>query len=129
MAELFSSTNQSFVTLRTFFTRDAEITTGIMYLLMSLIGKNIFFVKLRSFKNRYFSGVIGNTFTILVMVFRRRLYNSCTPYLISVAVSDLLMTSLILPVAGLNAITGKVYSSHFLCKWLSLIFHTITCKA
>lgn len=62
------------------------------------------------------------------MVFYKRLNNSCTPYLISVAVSDLLMTGLILPVVGINAVTGKVFIPKFLCKWVSVVYHITLCK-
>jgi hypothetical protein len=44
-----------------------------------------------------FSGFVGNTYTILVMMFRKRLYTACTPYLISVSMADLVMTAVILP--------------------------------
>ena len=75
-----------------------------------------------------FAGILGNTYTILVMLFRKRLYNSCTPYLISVAISDLVVTSIILPVVGLNAVTGKVLVPKLLCEWFSWLLHNILGK-
>ena len=96
--------------LTTFFSRQSEVWMGISFIFLSLVG------------------VIGNTYTILVMVFRKRLYNCCTPYLISVSMSDLIMTAIILPVAGLNAVTGLSYIPIQLCKGISIIFHILLGK-
>jgi len=93
--------------LTTFFSRQSEVWMGISFIFLSLVG------------------VIGNTYTILVMIFRKRLYNCCTPYLISVSMSDLIMTAIILPVAGLNAVTGLSYIPIQLCKGISIIFHIL----
>ena len=76
----------------------------------------------------FVSGVLGNTYTILVMVFRKRLYNCCTPYLIGVSISDLVMTAVVLPVVGLNAVTGKIFVPSSLCMLFSVIYHDILGK-
>ena len=96
--------------LTTFFSRQTEVWMGISFIVLSLVG------------------VVGNTYTILVMVFRKRLYNCCTPYLISVSMSDLIMTAIILPVAGLNAVTGLSYIPIQMCKGISIIFHILLSK-
>ena len=96
--------------LTTFFSRQSEVFMGISFIFLSLVG------------------VIGNTYTILVMIFRKRLYNCCTPYLISVSISDLIMTAIILPVAGLNAVSGLSYIPIQMCKGISIIFHILLGK-
>ena len=115
--------------LTTFFSRKNEIIMGISFILLSIIGKNL--IKLVNDPNLIilnFTGVIGNTYTILVMIFRKRLYNCCTPYLISVSISDLIMTAIILPVAGFNAVLGVSYIPIFLCKSISTFFHILLGK-
>jgi len=72
------------------------------------------------------TGVLGNIYTILILVYCKKLYNNCTPYLINVAVSDLVMTGIILPIAGLNGVTGFVNVPSQFCRWLSLLFHVAT---
>ena len=73
-------------------------------------------------------GLVGNTYTILVMMFRKRLYTACTPYLISVTMADLVMTAVILPVVGVNAITGKKFLPSIFCKSFSILYHDILGK-
>ncbi len=62
---------------------------------------------------------------MLVMLNKRRLYNCCTPYLISVSLCDLLMTGVMLPAIGLNGIFGRVVLPNMVCKWLSICFHCL----
>ena len=46
------------------------------------------------------TGLLGNGFTLAVLWRSPRLYNCCTPYLISMTICDLLASLLILPLLG-----------------------------
>jgi len=93
--------------LTTFYSRRSEVIMGAAFILLAVVG------------------FVGNTYTILVMMFRKRLYTACTPYLISVSMADLVMTAVILPVVGINGITGKVFLPTVFCKWFSILYHDI----
>ena len=39
--------------------------------------------------------------------------------------ADLVMTAVILPVVGINGITGRVFLPTIFCKWFSILYHDI----
>ena len=43
--------------------------------------------------------------------------------------ADLVMTAVILPVVGINGITGKVFLPTVFCKWFSILYHDILGEA
>ncbi|TRY71826.1 hypothetical protein TCAL_01074 [Tigriopus californicus] len=70
--------------------------------------------------------ILGNSLTIYVIHRTRRLHNPCTPYLINVSCLDLAVSVLILPVIGINAVSGLVIFPLVMCKPLSVLFHVLT---
>ncbi len=70
-------------------------------------------------------GTAGNFATLLVILDARRLRNNCTPFLISLSVCDLLMTLVVLPLIGANAVSGRILVPFPVCKYFSIVFHIL----
>ena len=73
----------------------------------------------------YGSGTFGNTLTLVVLLKARSLYNNCTPYMFSLTWCDLMQTTLILPVMGINALNHSSFLPAALCQPIAALFHTI----
>ena len=63
--------------------------------------------------------------TILLLRRARRLRNDCTPYLVNVSVTDLVMTVTVLPMIGVQAVSGLVLVPFPFCKIFSALFHAL----
>ena len=76
----------------------------------------------------YISGLVGNILTLAVLIRSPRLKNCCTPYLISLTICDLLVSTLILPMIGLSGLSGSVLYPEEVCKVFSFLLHLFLCK-
>jgi len=70
-------------------------------------------------------GTVGNGLTLIVLTRTKRLYNHCTPFLISLAVGNLLGCMTSLPLVSFNALYHSTLHSRFWCKLVSMELHAL----
>ncbi len=116
--------------LDTPFTRSQEVTMGLTWLIFGLLGNNtvcVAYIIQQScqFNYHFCLGILGNGLTLVVLLRAKSLYNSSTPYLISITICDLLASTFVLPFLGVSGLSGRVLYPVWLCKLLSLGFHIL----
>jgi len=89
-----------------------DLAVGLCYLFLSILGS------------------VGNLYTVVVIGRTRWLYNHCTPFLLSLAIGNLLCCLTTIPIVSYTALTFKPedypIGGHIMaCKLLSLELHTL----